>query len=164
MSPAAEFSAEKGLLPCACFLGVSWVRPAGSIVARVRVPERGIPGITEKEASEMMRRRRGTAGVALCLWLAVRLAAAQAGERAPSGPAPVNPHASPEARALLRYLDSISGKYTITGQHNFPNVGSRWTDRIDDLTGKYPGLPAAVATAEVPPASSAAPGERCRAG
>jgi mannan endo-1,4-beta-mannosidase len=37
---------------------------------------------------------------------------------------PVNPHATPEARALLRYLYSMSGKYTLTGQHNYPNVGS----------------------------------------
>lgn len=57
-----------------------------------------------------------------------------------AGPAPVNPHATPEARALLAYLDSISGKAIITGQHNFPNDGSRWTDLDYDLTGKYPGL------------------------
>ena len=57
-----------------------------------------------------------------------------------SVPPPVNRHASPEARELLRYLDSISGKYTITGQHNYPNEGSRWTDRTYDITGKYPGL------------------------
>ena len=55
-------------------------------------------------------------------------------------PAPVNPRATPEARALLSYLDSISGKYTMTGQHNFPNDSSRWTDRAYDLTGKYPAL------------------------
>jgi mannan endo-1,4-beta-mannosidase len=55
-------------------------------------------------------------------------------------PAPVNPHASSEARALLQYFDSISGQYTLTGQHNFPNDASRWTDRAYDLTGKYPAL------------------------
>ncbi|MGA9671579.1 MAG: glycosyl hydrolase [Terracidiphilus sp.] len=55
-------------------------------------------------------------------------------------PEPVNPHATPEARALLSYLDSISGQATVTGQHNFPNDGSRWTDLAYDLTGKYPGL------------------------
>jgi mannan endo-1,4-beta-mannosidase len=59
---------------------------------------------------------------------------------AQTAPAPVNPHASPEARALLAYLDSISGTATITGQHNYPNDGSRWTDLAYDLTGKYPGL------------------------
>jgi mannan endo-1,4-beta-mannosidase len=57
-----------------------------------------------------------------------------------AAPQPVNPHASPEARALLVYIDSISGKGLITGQHNFPNDGSKWTDRVLDLTGKYPGL------------------------
>lgn len=57
-----------------------------------------------------------------------------------AAPEPVNPHASPEARALLAYIDSISGKYILTGQHNYPNDGSRWTDLAYDLTGKYPGL------------------------
>jgi mannan endo-1,4-beta-mannosidase len=55
-------------------------------------------------------------------------------------PEPVNSHATPEARALLAYLDSISGQATITGQHNFPNHGSRWTDLAYDLTARYPGL------------------------
>ncbi|WP_158790942.1 hypothetical protein [Granulicella sp. L60] len=40
---------------------------------------------------------------------------------------PVNTHATPEARALLHELDSISGRATLTGQHNFPNQVSRWT-------------------------------------
>jgi mannan endo-1,4-beta-mannosidase len=59
---------------------------------------------------------------------------------AQSAPQAVNPHASPEARALLAYLQSISGKNIITGQHNFPNTGVRWTDMAWELTGKYPGL------------------------
>jgi len=59
---------------------------------------------------------------------------------AQSESAPVNPHASPEARALLHYLYSMSGKYTLTGQHNYPNVGARWTDRALDLTGKLPAV------------------------
>lgn len=62
------------------------------------------------------------------------------GAHSATEPATVNSHASSEARGLLRYLDSISGQYTITGQHNYPNEGSRWTDRTYDLTGKYPGL------------------------
>jgi mannan endo-1,4-beta-mannosidase len=53
---------------------------------------------------------------------------------------PSNPHATPEARALLSLLSSISGKGIVTGQHNFPNDGSKWTDRAFDITGKYPGL------------------------
>jgi mannan endo-1,4-beta-mannosidase len=57
-----------------------------------------------------------------------------------SSPEPVNPHATPEARALLGYIQSISGQAIVTGQHNYPNDGSRWTDLAYDLTGKYPGL------------------------
>jgi mannan endo-1,4-beta-mannosidase len=53
---------------------------------------------------------------------------------------PVNPQASPEARALLSYLYSISGRYILTGQHNYPNTIANWTDRAYDLTGKYPAV------------------------
>ena len=53
---------------------------------------------------------------------------------------PVNPHASPEARALLGYLYSISGHYILTGQHNYPNTIANWTDRAYDFTGKYPAV------------------------
>lgn len=53
---------------------------------------------------------------------------------------PVNPHATPEARALLRYLYSISGRYTLAGQHNYANAIARWTDRAYDLTARYPAL------------------------
>lgn len=56
------------------------------------------------------------------------------------GMAPVNPHATPEARALLAYLNTIGGKGIVTGQHNYPNDGARWTDLVVDLVGKYPGL------------------------
>ena len=56
------------------------------------------------------------------------------------GQAPVNPHASPEARALLNYLYSISGHYILTGQHNYPNTIANWTDRAYDLTAKYPAV------------------------
>jgi mannan endo-1,4-beta-mannosidase len=55
-------------------------------------------------------------------------------------PVPVNPHATPEARALLTYLASISGQAYITGQHNYPNTGSQFTEMAYNLTGKYPGL------------------------
>ncbi|MGA2181573.1 MAG: glycosyl hydrolase [Bryobacteraceae bacterium] len=59
---------------------------------------------------------------------------------AQTNPSPVNPHATPEARALLHYLYSISGQYTLTGQHNYANRGATWTDRALDLTGKYPAI------------------------
>jgi len=68
---------------------------------------------------------------------------AQAGSAAPlpqPSAAPVNPDATPEARELLKRIDAISGHYTLTGQHNFPNHLSRWSDRIYDLTGKFPAV------------------------
>ncbi len=54
------------------------------------------------------------------------------------GPAPVTPQASPEARALLRLLYDISGKYTLTGQHNFPNTKSVNSRFAAKYTGKTP--------------------------
>jgi mannan endo-1,4-beta-mannosidase len=79
------------------------------------------------------------AALFLFLFFALSLAAqvSSAGTRAAE---PVNPHASPEARALLKYFYSISGKYTLAGQHNYPYHIARWTDRVYDLTGKYPAL------------------------
>jgi mannan endo-1,4-beta-mannosidase len=81
----------------------------------------------------------GTMRLKLFVFLVLATALGCAGW-AQAGPAPVNPNATPEARALLAYLDSISGKAIIAGQHNYPNVGARWTDMAYDLTAKYPGL------------------------
>lgn len=53
---------------------------------------------------------------------------------------PVNPDASPEARNLLRYLYSIQGKYTLSGQHNYPGTISQYSDEAFQLTGKYPAV------------------------
>ena len=71
--------------------------------------------------------------IAVLLLLSSTLLAARAAT-------PVNPHASPEARALLEYLYSISGQNILTGQHNFPNTIANWTDRAYDFTGKYPAV------------------------
>jgi mannan endo-1,4-beta-mannosidase len=54
------------------------------------------------------------------------------------GPDPVTPNASPEAKALLKYLQSLSGKHILPGQHNFPNSGSRNTLFAADYIGKTP--------------------------
>jgi mannan endo-1,4-beta-mannosidase len=54
--------------------------------------------------------------------------------------APVDPDATPQARALLREIDGISGHGTLSGQHNFPNTVSRYSDRILELTGSYPAI------------------------
>ena len=53
---------------------------------------------------------------------------------------PVNPNATPEARALLKTLCSISGKGILTGQHNFPNNMSQHSDKVLEITGKYPAI------------------------
>jgi mannan endo-1,4-beta-mannosidase len=53
---------------------------------------------------------------------------------------PVTPHPSPEAVALLSYLHSISGKYTLTGQHNFPNTKDTYTKQAAAEYGKTPAI------------------------
>ena len=76
----------------------------------------------------------------LTLLLLVLMAEAGSAQTAMPSALPVNPNATPEARALLKEIDQISGHSTLTGQHNFPNHLSRWSDRIYDLTGKFPGI------------------------
>ncbi len=51
---------------------------------------------------------------------------------------PVNPRATPEARALLKTICAVSGKYILSGQHNFPNDRSKWSDHAAEVLGKYP--------------------------
>jgi len=53
---------------------------------------------------------------------------------------PVNPDASPEARALLKKLCAVSGKGILTGQHNFPNQRSKDSDKVAEIAGKYPAI------------------------
>lgn len=53
---------------------------------------------------------------------------------------PVTRNASPEARALLKFFRDISGKYTLTGQHNYPNVKDRNTRFAAGYTGKTPAV------------------------
>ena len=51
---------------------------------------------------------------------------------------PANPKASPEARKLLEYLYSISGKKTLSGQHNYPGSRSSYSQRAQEITGRTP--------------------------
>jgi mannan endo-1,4-beta-mannosidase len=51
---------------------------------------------------------------------------------------PITPNASPEARALLQFLHDISGKFTLTGQHNYPNTKDRNTRFAAEYIGKTP--------------------------
>lgn len=50
----------------------------------------------------------------------------------------VNPNATKEARQLLQFLYDIQGEYILSGQHNFINTGSKYTELIKEMTGKYP--------------------------
>jgi mannan endo-1,4-beta-mannosidase len=58
------------------------------------------------------------------------------GQAAPAKP--VTPNASPEARALLQLIYNLSGKYTLTGQHNFPMARDNNSRFAADYTGKIP--------------------------
>lgn len=70
----------------------------------------------------------------LLLALAMNPAPASAAE-------PVNPDASPEARALLAYLYEISGEHTLSGQHCVPLVGStRLASVQKHFGGIYPAV------------------------
>jgi len=53
---------------------------------------------------------------------------------------PVNPKATPEAKKLLEYIYSVSGKKTMTGQHEFMGRMSVVTDKIREITGKLPAV------------------------
>jgi mannan endo-1,4-beta-mannosidase len=53
---------------------------------------------------------------------------------------PVTPDASPEAVELLKYIYSISGKYTLTGQHCEPLFGSINLAGVEKMLGLYPAV------------------------
>lgn len=53
---------------------------------------------------------------------------------------PITPNASPEAVELLEYIYSISGKSTLSGQHNVPRVGSDRLPAMEKRMGIYPAV------------------------
>lgn len=53
-------------------------------------------------------------------------------------PKPVTPNASPEATALLAYIQSLSGRHILSGQHNYPATGDRNSRFAADYIGKTP--------------------------
>ncbi|HXP63218.1 MAG TPA: glycosyl hydrolase, partial [Dongiaceae bacterium] len=55
-------------------------------------------------------------------------------------PVPVTADASPEAKALLQALYRLSGKHTLTGQHNYPNTKDTFTQRTAKVCGKVPAV------------------------
>jgi N-acyl-D-glucosamine 2-epimerase len=53
---------------------------------------------------------------------------------------PVNKNAIPQARKLLDYLYSISGKKIIAGHHNYVGRTDTYPNRVKELTGKLPEI------------------------
>jgi len=53
---------------------------------------------------------------------------------------PVTPNAAPEAAELLKLIYSISGRHTMTGQHNFPNTKDKYTQQAAQSWGKVPAI------------------------
>ncbi len=53
---------------------------------------------------------------------------------------PVNPKATPEVKALLKFLYEIKGKYILSGQHNYVSSRSKWTEQIKEMTGQLPAV------------------------
>src|SRR3954471_14920304 len=53
---------------------------------------------------------------------------------------PVNKKASPEAKRLLAYLYSISGKYILAGEHNYNDEPNRYSDSAFAISGKQPAV------------------------
>ncbi len=53
---------------------------------------------------------------------------------------PVNPEASAEARALLRKICGISGRFILSGQQNFPEDLARCSERVQEITGRFPAI------------------------
>ena len=93
------------------------------------------PTFFHKASNTPMYTLRKTLGAAL---LPLILGAAPSG----ASPAikPVTPDATPEAVALFDMLQDISGRYTLTGQHNPPVGGDRNSRFAAAYAGKYPAV------------------------
>ncbi len=53
---------------------------------------------------------------------------------------PVNKKASPEARRLLEFLYEIDDEHTLAGQHNYNHEMSRYTNKAQEIGGRYPAI------------------------
>ena len=80
--------------------------------------------------------RPGIVGLALLL-LSLGFGPAQGAETPIK---PVTPDAIPEVGALLETLQAMTGRYILTGQHNFPNTKSRNSEFAARYTGKTPAI------------------------
>ncbi len=57
-----------------------------------------------------------------------------------NGQDPVGPNASTEAKALLDFVYSLQGKYTLTGQHNYPATKDRNSQFAAEYSGQTPAI------------------------
>ncbi len=77
------------------------------------------------------------ARIFILLFLSMPLLAATAFSQSQTA-APVSSNASPEAKALLQLLYDLSGKYTLTGQHNYPRAVDTFSVSAAQYIGRTP--------------------------
>lgn len=53
---------------------------------------------------------------------------------------PVNKNASPEVQKLLAYLYEIDEPHTLAGQHNYNHEMDRYTNRAQEIGGRFPAI------------------------
>ena len=87
------------------------------------------PPLPSAPPRELLLGRRAIAIALVCLTSLAAPLAAQA---------PVNPHATPAARALLATLYANRGKRIIAGQHNYNHEPGRYTERATEIAGRAP--------------------------
>ena len=77
-----------------------------------------------------------------CILLAILAMGVQNAGAQQAGPAPslVTGNASPEAVALYRFINQISGKQILSGQHSVPLLGSARLAAVYKSTGAYPAV------------------------
>lgn len=76
---------------------------------------------------------------ALLFALSILMLACQSHSKKKNGDVP-DSHLSEEAVSLMKYMEGISGKQILTGQHSYLNRLSVAPDSLYRLTGKYPAI------------------------
>jgi mannan endo-1,4-beta-mannosidase len=90
---------------------------------------------TDPRSSGTIMKPTLAGALVMTLLAAVPVVAQQGG--AP-GREPVTPNASREATALLAYIQGLSGRHILSGQHNYPASGDRNSRFAADYIGKTP--------------------------
>ena len=74
----------------------------------------------------------------LCIIIQLLIPAWSQAQKTGSYQSPVNPNASQEAKELLKMLYDYSGKYLLSGQHNYIGDKSEHSEETEQITGEYP--------------------------